>query len=151
MGRSIVVFLRAAAPFLVTLALCRLSTAWWNSAGVLALIPIFYYTFVRPAPFFALFAVLMCFVLDYNFDVRFVWTSLWCLLYAIRGFQTVLDLTRMDGRAVGVFALFLGIGILVITIPSFHLMPVLGALWTFVWCGGLYLPVTALLERIGDD
>lgn len=151
MGKNIVIFLRRAFPFLVTIALMRLAIAWWNPAGMLALIPIFYYTVVHPVPFFAPFAVLMCFALDYNFDVMFVWTSLWCLIYAIIGFQTVLDFRRMDGRAFGAFAIFIGLGVLILAIGAFHVMPVLGALVAFIWTLVLYLPMTSLMEAISHD
>ena len=144
-------FLRAAFPFLITIALWRLAVRWWNPAGVLALIPIFYATFVRPVPWFAPFALIFCFLLDYSFDTMFIWTVLWCIMYAANGFQTAIDITRMDMRGLMIFIIFMAVGMIATTAGAFHIIPILGAIWTYAWTCALYVPITALMERIGDD
>ena len=44
---KIIKFLRDAFPFIAVIVLWRLSVAFWNPAGILAIIPIFYCSFVR--------------------------------------------------------------------------------------------------------
>lgn len=148
---NIINFLRVAFPFLLTLALWRVGCAWWNPAGILALIPVFYCSFVRPVPWFAPMAILACFLVDYNFDVPFVWTSVWCLAYALHGFLPFIDIQRMNAHGIPAFAIFLGVGMLFLIFGAFHVMPVLGAVWTYVWCMLLYMPVAQLIKRVGDD
>ena len=151
MKQHILNFLRAAFPFLLTVALWRLATAMWNPAGILALIPVFYCTFVRATPGFAPFALLFCFLVDYKFNVPFVWTVLWCLFYAANGFQTVVDLTRMEFRALYAFMLFFGVGIVILLCMGFSWVALLRAMFVFAWAGVCYLPLTGAIKRIADD
>lgn len=151
MNPGVINFGRAAFPFLLTLALWRISCTWWNPAGMLCLVPVFYCTFVRPVPWFAPYAFVMCILLDYNFAVPYVWTILWCMTYAANGFQTRIDITRMDLQGFPAFAAFLGIGLIILLILNFEWIALLGAIWSFVWTAALYVPTTALIKRIGDD
>ena len=68
MTTKLINFLRISFPFLLTVALWRLSGNFWNPAGILAIIPIFFCSFVRPVNWFGLFSVFMCFVIDYKFE-----------------------------------------------------------------------------------
>lgn len=138
-------------PFLLTIALWRMAVAWWNPAGILAMIPVFYCSFVRPVAWFAPMAVLTCFLVDYNFDVPFVWTSIWCLCYALRGFLPFIDIAHISQNAVTAFMIFLGAGVALLALGTFHMMPVFGAIWAYIWTTLLYVPITKLIERIGDD
>ncbi|MBQ7185813.1 MAG: hypothetical protein IJR92_03340, partial [Alphaproteobacteria bacterium] len=66
-------------PFLITVILWRLSTPWVNPAGVLAIIPIFYCSFIRPVSYFTFFSILFCFLIDYKFGTLFMWTIFYCM------------------------------------------------------------------------
>ena len=151
MIQNIVPFLRRAFPFIVTIVLWRLALPIWNPAGVLALVPIFYCTFVRPVPWFAPFGVLFCFLLDYKFGVPFVWTALWCVFYAVNGFQTVIDLQRMAFYALYAFMIFLGIGMLILVVPGLSFPALWRAVVAFLWVVAMYVPIVALIKRVGDD
>lgn len=151
MKESIIHFLRRAFPFLVTIALWRLACPIINPAGMLALIPVFFCTFVRPVPWFAAFACMMCFLIDYKFNTPFVWTALWCLFYAANGFQTIIDLHRMEFRALYAFAIFLCIGVTVLLILNFGWIALLRAMFAIIWTCALYVPIVALTEGIADD
>lgn len=151
MMQNIVPFLRRAFPFLVTIVLWRLSLPIWNPAGMLALIPIFFCTFVNPVRWFAPFAVFFCFLLDYKFGVPFVWTALWCVFYAANGFQTVIDLHRMAYYALYAFMVFLGAGILILLAMSLSFPALWRAVLSVLIAFALYVPICALIKRIGDD
>lgn len=144
-------FLRAAFPFLLTVALWRLTLAIWNPAGILALIPIFFCTFVRPVPWFAPCGLLFCFLIDYNLGTPYIWTALWCVFYALNGFQTAFDLTRMEFDALYAFLVFLSTGVLVLLILNFAWGAFARALFALLWSGALYIPICTLIKRIGDD
>ena len=151
MMQNIVPFLRRAFPFLITIALWRLAMPIWNPGGMLALIPVFFCTFVRPTHWFAPFGLLICFLLDYKFGVPFVWTALWCVFYAVNGFQTVIDLTRMEYNGLYAFMVFLGTGVLIILALSLSWPAAARALFAILWVGALYVPATMLIKRIDDD
>ena len=151
MMQNVVPFLRRAFPFLITIVLWRLALPIWNPSGVLALIPIFFCTFVRPTPWFALFGLLFCFLLDYKFAVPFVWTALWCVFYAVNGFQTVIDLARMAFYALYAFMAFFGLGVLIILALNPSWPALIRAVFTIIWVGALYVPMVALIKRIDDD
>jgi hypothetical protein len=131
-------------PFIMTLFLWRLSIYFWNPAGILALIPIFYYTFVRPIHGFAFFAFLFCFLIDYRCELPLFWTCLYCLLYAITGFQNYLDIQHADNNALYVFMSFIGIGFLLLIFSGLTWANLINNLWLFVWLSVLYTPITSI-------
>ena len=89
--QQIVYFLKKLLPFIMTLILWRLSVYFWNPAGILALIPIFYYTFVRHIHGFTLFGLIFCFLIDYRCNLPLFWSILFCLFYAVCGFQNYIE------------------------------------------------------------
>ena len=151
MKEKIIKFLRDVFPFIAVIVLWRLSIAFWNPAGILAIIPIFYCSFVRPVPWFAPFALLFCFLIDYRFDTLFYWTIMYCLFYAINGFQTFFDLTRVDKNAINVFMIFFGIATFILSLLHINIDNLMRAVWLFAWVSTLYIPITALIKRVYDD
>lgn len=148
MKDKIINFLCKAAPWLSVLILWRLSVSFWNPAGILAIIPIFYCSFVRPVPWFAPFALLFCFLIDYKFGTLVFWTSLYCFFYAINGFQTFFDVTKIDKNAIHVFMIFLFVGLIILLIPNITFYGLLKTIWLFLWITALYIPITELLKRV---
>lgn len=131
-------------PFLMTLFLWRLSVYFWNPAGILCLIPIFYYTFVRPVDGFAIFAFIFCFLIDYRCNLPLFWTGLFCLSYAINGFQNYIDFQHTNNNAIYAFMTFIGIGIFILILFGFSWTNFVNNLWLFAWLSILYTPITAL-------
>ncbi|MBQ8368031.1 MAG: hypothetical protein IJX43_03175 [Alphaproteobacteria bacterium] len=151
MKEKIIEFLRAAFPFLLTIGLWRLSDPFWNPAGVLAIIPIFVCSFVRPVNWFPIFSILMCLVIDYKFETVCYWIAMYCLFFAINGFQSFIDLTRMDKYAILMFMIFCGVVLLIQLIVNFTFANCVRAVWIFSWCSALYLPITMLIQRVRND
>lgn len=151
MMQNILRFLKIAMPFLAVLFLWRLQSPFWNPVGLLALIPIFYCTFIRPTPWFVPFAVVFCFLIDYRGDTVLYWTSVYCLCYAVYGFQSFIDLTRADDSGFQAFAAFWSATLLLLAITHLQWWVVLRTLWLLVWGLALYLPIVKLIERVSDD
>jgi len=141
---NFVIFFKHVAPFLITLFLWRLNAYFWNPGGILALIPIFYYTFVRQVNWFAFFGLVLCFLIDYRCGLPLFWTSLFCLFYAINGFQSYIEIQHVDKNAFVVFMVFMGVGILLLIFSSLTWMNFINNLWMFIWLNVLYLPVTSV-------
>ena len=135
---------RKTLPFLMTIFLWRLSVYFWNPAGILCLIPVFYYTFVKQIDGFTLFALLFCFLVDYRCDLPLFWTGLFCLFYAINGFQNYIDIPKMNNNALNIFMTFIGIGIFILIFYHFSWTNLIYNLWLFVWLSVLYTPITAI-------
>ena len=131
-------------PFFMTVFLWRMSVYFWNPAGILALIPIFYYTFIKPVKFFALFGLIFCFLIDYRCDLLLFWTSVFCLFYAINGFQNYTDLSHSEENDIYFFMAFIGFGMLILTFVGFTWKNLFNNLWLFAWLTALYVPITAL-------
>lgn len=151
MNRNIVEFLRVSFPFLLTIGLWRLSVPFWNPGGILAIVPIFFCTFVRPVKWFGIFSVLMCLCLDYKFETVCFWVAMYCLAYAINGFQNIIDITRMDKNGIGAFMVFLGLAILFQVFTNLSLTTFARGLWMFIFVGALYMPITLLIQRVHND
>lgn len=151
MKPNLINFLKNAFPFIAVIILWRLSVAFWNPAGILAIIPIFYSSFVKPVPWFAPFAVIFCFLIDYRFDSLVFWTVMYCLFYAINGFQNIIDLSRVDKNAINIFMIFFGISTLILSFMNFNFSNIIRAIWLFAWVSTLYIPITALIKKVCDD
>ena len=151
MKESVIKFLRAIFPFLTVIFLWRLSTPFWNPGGILALIPIFYCTFMKPTPYFMLFGLLFCFLLDYNLGALCYWTVIYCLCYALNGFQSFIDLEHRDFNSIDMFMVYIGIGIIGFEIAHLNLTTLFRMIWVFIWLTTLYLPITRLINRVCND
>ena len=138
-------------PFLLTIALWRLSTPFWNPGGILALIPIFYCVFVRHMPWFGIFGAIMCFLIDYKFNTTGLWLAIYCLFYAVNGFQTIIDLARMDRDAINAFMVFIGVGIIITIFTGFGFINILRGIWIFIFMSLLYMPTALLIKRVRHD
>jgi hypothetical protein len=143
-------FLRRIFPFLLTLGLWRLSDSFWNPAGILAIIPIFYCSFVRSIDWFPLFSILMCIALDYNFETVCYWLAVYCLFYSINSFQNIVDITSMEKNGIYAFMFFIGLSILIQVCTNFTLINIISGLLIFIWCSLLYIPITVLIQRIQE-
>lgn len=141
---NIVLILKQLLPFIEVLFLWRLSVYFWNPAGILALIPIFYYTFVRPIHGFAFVGLIFCLLIDYRCNLPLLWTTLFCLFYAIDGFQNYIDVQHTDNNALYIFMMFIGIGILLMIFSGLTWKNFINNVWLFIWMCILYTPITSL-------
>ncbi len=151
MKYKIIHFLRVLTPWLAVLVLWRLSNPLWNPAGILAIIPIFYCSFVKPVPWFVPYAILFCFLIDYKFETLAFWTALYCLFYAINGFQTFTDITKTDKNSVHIFAIFISIGMIVLLFMNFSFINIIRAIWIILWVCALYIPISEIIKRVQND
>ncbi|MCQ2574494.1 MAG: hypothetical protein MJ156_00095 [Alphaproteobacteria bacterium] len=140
--------LKTLAPFLITLLLWRLSTPFWNPAGILALAPIFYYTFVKPIYWFSVFGVIICFLIDYLSGIPLFWTSLFCLTYALNGFQTIININHAEKNALFIFMTFIGIGIFLLTLFHINGILLLNNIWLFLLLSITYILVSIFSNRV---
>lgn len=151
MKYKIIHFLRVLTPWLAVLVLWRLSNPLWNPAGILAIIPIFYCSFVKPVPWFVPYAILFCFLIDYKFETLAFWTALYCLFYAINGFQTFTDITKTDKNSIHIFAIFISIGMIVLLFMNFSFINIIRAIWIILWLCALYIPISEIIKRVQND
>lgn len=151
MKQNIIKYSRILFPFLLTITLWRLSVPWLNPAGVLAIIPVFYCSFVKPVPYFTAFAILFCFLIDYNFDTVMFWTILYCAYYAIMNIQTIIDLTHTKKNGLYAFMIFFGIASLTMMFWYLNWIGFLGGILMFVITTLLYIPVTQVIKAASDD
>lgn len=151
MMQTVIKYLRIIFPFLVTIALWQLSFPWINPAGILAIVPIFYCSFIRPVPYFTAFAILMCFLIDYKFNTLVFWTCLYCAYYAIMNIQTIIDLTHTKKYGIYAFMIFFGIASIVMIFWNFTLLGILGCILMFALTCATYIPLTFLTKAVYDD
>ncbi len=151
MKKNIIYFFKLIFPFLTVLFLWNLSVNFWNPAGILAIIPIFYCSFVKPVPFFPIYSLLFCFLIDYKFDTLVFWTCLYCVFYSANGFQPYIDLRQIENNAFVFFMLFFGLAMIILFLANISLSSLFTACWLFVWVSLLYLPITTLIKKVCND
>jgi hypothetical protein len=151
MKHNFIRFFVAAYPFLLTIALWHLSHPYWNPAGVLALIPIFFCTFVKKVNWFPIFSVIMCMIIDYKFQTVCFWVAMYCLAYALNGFQNWIDLERMDNDAVSAFSMFITLAIAILTFTNLSWTAFGRGVWIILWTCILYKPIVATIKKVRHD
>ncbi len=151
MKENIIKSLRAIFPFLSVIFLWRLSIPFWNPGGIVAIIPLFYCTFIKPTKWFMPFGLLFCFLLDYNLGSLCYWTAIYCLCYALNGFQSFIDFQHRDFNSIDIFMIYIGIGIIGFEIAHLNWTTLVRMIWVFIWLTALYLPITKLINRVRHD
>lgn len=151
MKESIIKFLRTIFPFLSVIFLWRLAIPFWNPGGILAIIPIFFCTFIRPTHYFMPFGLLFCFLIDYNFGSLCYWTAIYCLCYALNGFQNFIDFQHRDFNSIDIFMAYIGISLVIFELPHINWTTLGRTIWMFIWMSILYLPITRLINGVRND
>lgn len=151
MKQQIVKSLQTLFPFLITMALWRLSVPWINPAGILAIIPIFYCSYIRHVPYFTPFSILLCFLIDYKFDTVLMWTIFYCVFYVVINLQTFIDLTHTKRDGVYAFMGFVGTVILLMVVPHLSLLNILYGAVMFTVLAIMYIPITTTIQAVQDD
>ena len=151
MMESVIKSLRTLFPFLTVIFLWRLSIPFWNPGGILAIIPIFYCTFIRPTPWFMLFGLIFSFLIDYNLGALCFWTAIYCLCCALNGFQTIIDFQHRDMNSIDMFMMYIGIGLVLFEIAHLNWTTLARTIWTFAWLVAMYLPITRLIDGVRND
>ena len=143
-------YLKLLFPFLLTLALWRLSVPFWNPAGILALIPIFYFTFVRPRAWFVPFGVIASFLIDYKMGTVLFWTIIYLIAFAVNEFQTWIDVRERAHGAIFFWIGFIAIGLIILTIQNMSFPGLFANFWLFLWLVWWYF-VFVILSREGGN
>ena len=151
MKRNITEFLIKSFPFLITLVLWRLSCPIINPAGILAIIPIFYCSFIRPVPYFTVYALLFCFLLDYKFGTTLTWMIFYCIFYVIMNIQTFIDLGHTNRNGLFAFMGFIGPVIFFLMLHHIGITSILLSILTFVILCIMYIPTTYLIKVVKND
>lgn len=146
--RNIKQILNAVFPFAITLLLWRMAAPAWNPCGILALVPIYYYSFVRPRDEFLPMAVVGCFLLDYNFDTMLFWTAAFCIAYSANYFQTVLRSAVQAADGLLFFSGFAGACFLILGARAMTWESVGTALWMLALCAAAYRIWGRIMRRM---
>jgi hypothetical protein len=73
-----------------------------------------------------------------------IWTCIYCLFYAINGFQNFLDIQNADNKALYVFQMFIGIGFVLLMLTGLTWKNLINNIWMFIWISVLYNPITSI-------
>ncbi|MCL2017574.1 MAG: hypothetical protein FWG80_02270 [Alphaproteobacteria bacterium] len=119
-------------PFAITILLWRMSAPVWNPCGILVMVPVFYYSFVRPRSEFLPMAIIGSLILDYNFDTMLFWTILFCAAYAAHYFQTALRGAVQRAGGFWAFSAFMCFGLFSLGISAGSLQSIGTAAWTLM-------------------
>ncbi len=142
-------------PFIATLFLWRLSFPILNPNGILAFIPIFYYSLIDTRKGFLPMALLGCFLMDYNFDLTLFWTAIFCALYAFAGLQSRINLASQKFHGWVFFMIFIGLGLFIQGVSAmfeiWSLLPIFQAALLFVSGSAMYIPLTYLFRKVNYD
>lgn len=148
MKRKLINFFRKAFPFLLTVGLWRLSTPVWNPAGILAIIPIFFCSFIKPVDFFNVFSMIMCLVIDYKFGTVCFWLAMYCLFYTINNFQNIIDITHTQKDGLFTFICFFSICILIQIFSDFTWLNIIRGIWIVLWTTIIYIPTVISIKKV---
>ena len=97
------------------------------------------------------FGLLFCFLIDYNLGSPCYWTAIYCLCYALNGFQSFVDFEHRDFNSIDIFMIYIGIGMFVFEIAHLNWTTFGRMIWVYVWLSILYLPITKLINGVHND
>ncbi|MDR1071039.1 MAG: hypothetical protein LBL21_00125 [Rickettsiales bacterium] len=148
--------LRRFFPFAITVTLWYLSAPRFNPFGILALIPVFYYRFRRPAEYWFPFGLLMCFLMDFNAGTLFLFSSVFLLTDLLNVFFGILEKEGDSGFYVKSFSMFIGLAALFALVCGIFetrrfFAFFAGSVWLYLWLLILYFPFVALFKWVGND
>ena len=151
MKQQIIKFFQVSFPFLITVALWRLSVPWINPGGILAIIPIFYCSFIKPVPYFTPFGILFCFMIDYKFNTLLMWTVFYCMFYVVMNLQTFIDLTHTTKNGIYAFMGFVGTVILMLAATHLSLSNIVSGTLMFLILVAMYIPIITTIQAVQND
>lgn len=135
-------------PFVATLLLLRMTSPIFNPAGILAIIPIFYFGVIHPRDWFLPMAILGTLMLDFQMQLNLFWTILFAAAYAAGTLQPYIDLPSQKRGGIFIFMAWFGLCILLLGISSLAFLPIIQAIWTLFWVSLLYIPFHEFSKRI---
>ena len=148
--------IRGAFPYLIAPALWHLSGPHLNPFGILAIIPVFHYTFCDRTKHWPAYGLLMCFLIDYSAGTLFLFSALFLFANAVNNIYGVLD--NEDGSAFDIkkfhtflcaMAAFLFVYALFNASRFFGFL--LGIIWLYLWLLVLYAPFVAAFRWVKND
>ncbi len=143
--------LKKSFPFLVTLFLLGMDFPFWNPVGILAIIPVFYYSFIKPVPYFPAFSLIVCMAIDFKSNLVLYWTIFYCAMYAFAGLQNYFDFKQQSKDGLFVFMVFFSICNLILLFYNFNFTNLFEYTWLVLWTSVFYVIVTDLHKRITND
>ena len=111
---------------------------FWNPNGFLSLIPIFYFSFVKPINLFFLFSIFFLIMIDYCSDSLLFFTFYYCMIFSINYFQTFIDLKNQKNGASLIFLVFVSIPIIILTIAS-NFINLINSIFFITWIYFMYI------------
>ncbi|MDR1697267.1 MAG: hypothetical protein LBR41_03575 [Rickettsiales bacterium] len=143
-------FIKNSLPYIITIALWRLEFPIFNPGGILALVPIFYYSFIRHKKWFPLFAAAMCFLIDKNIGTVAWFGGVYLAAYAFWGLQNFISLRDNENLSI---AGFLAIGVFPLAIwtacNTGAFLYVFYGIWLFAWLYAAYY-ITKRCDNAGQ-
>ena len=123
---------------------------FWNPNGFLSLIPIFYFSFIKPVDFYFLFSIFFLLVLDYCTDSLLFFTFYYCVIFSINYFQSFIDIKNQKKASHILFLIFVSIPIIILTISN-NSSNIFNSVIFIIWIYILYIIFTKVLEYLKND
>ena len=145
-------YVRLVFPWVTALLLWRLQIPYVNPCGVLALIPVFYFSFARPAGYFVPFGAIVCLAVDFGMDTVMSCLFAYMAIVAVYNFQTRIDLSHQPRGGFTFFAGFIGLCAVIsgcaAALNASNVWPLILSITAFVPAVILYIPFVRLNQRI---
>ncbi|MDR0804075.1 MAG: hypothetical protein LBO08_03250 [Rickettsiales bacterium] len=138
-------------PFFFSLMLLGLGVGFWNPCGILCMMPLFYYLFIRPIKYFWPFALAVCLVLDYRFGTVLFWTVAVSAAIMINRIQNYISMPDQKLNGVWIFMIFCGVCFLSIGLANWSFFSAASAAWLTLWIAVWYVPATILCSGMRHD
>ncbi|MDR2268958.1 MAG: hypothetical protein LBD94_02130 [Rickettsiales bacterium] len=143
-------------PFCIAIMLWYLSNPRFNPFGILAIIPVFYYAFCERTKGWLGFGFLICFLIDFNADTLFLFSSLFLITNTLNDLFGILDSENRTKFHIKKFNLFLGAMAFFLFIYAIFgagnfFSFLAGIIWLCLWLYMLYFPFVALFRWAKND
>ncbi len=148
-------FLKKIFPCFILLFLLYFQNPVLNPGGILAIIPIYFYTLYYPSLLPLPISLIGVFLIDYYYNMDSIWLIFFLIIYLFLSFQKWIDLKKQNFYSITFFS------IIVITLFSLSAISMslrygshfflFRTFWTVILLIVLYTPMAKIFNRLAED
>lgn len=148
-------FLKRIFPCFIMIFLLYFQNPILNPGGILALIPIYFYSIYYPSLLPFPISLIGIFLIDYYYHMNTIWLLFFLVFYLFLSFQKWIDLKKQSFFSIAFFSLtvvtFLGVSAISMSIRYNYHYFLFQIIWTLILLIGLYIPMTKTFNRLAEN
>lgn len=137
-------------PFLFVFICWYISVFFINLSGILAIIPIFFWTFKKEIPYFFIYGLFFYFLIEFRLDIIPILSFLYYILYIVLSSYKKINIYFLNLYGNIIFYIYFCLNILILLIINLNYTNILNYLFIYIF-GCIFYFILAFILRFNDD